>query len=147
VTRKPARTTRKAARKTAPKASRSKPAVRASQRAKPPPSRKGADRPRVAGPGTLTWSQGGPRLRSAPSRGGTYVLLSHDGVDWTAEWRPTKGRPNTVLFRKPVEACVVACERDQVLRFTNDMLVASGAEALAATDLQGDAVAWKRRRF
>ena len=75
------------------------------------------------------------------------MLLSHDGVDWIAEWRPTKGRPNPVLFRKPVDACVAACERDQVLRFTNEVLVANGSEALTASDLQGDATAWKRRRF
>ena len=75
------------------------------------------------------------------------MLLSHDGVDWSAEWRPTKGRPNVVLFRKPAEACMAGCERDHVLRFTNELLVANGAEALAAADLQGDAVAWKRRRF
>jgi hypothetical protein len=86
-------------------------------------------------------------LRSARARGGTYVLLSHDGVDWTAEWRPEKGRPTPVLFRKPADACVAACERDHVLRFTNELLVASGSDSLAAADLQGDAVAWKRRRM
>jgi hypothetical protein len=34
-----------------------------------------------------------------------------------------------------------------VLRFTNEMLVANGAQALTAADLQGSADAWKRRRF
>jgi hypothetical protein len=142
---KPARATRKPTRKTPAKAR--KPAVSASRRAKVPRSRKRAAAPKVVGPRPLVWTQSGARLRTSASRGGSYVLLSHDGVDWTAEWRPTKGRPNAVLFRKPVDACVAACERDHVLRFTNEMLVASGAEALAAADLQGDAVAWKRRRF
>jgi len=86
-------------------------------------------------------------MRSARAKGGAYVLVSHDGVDWTADWRPAKGRPTSVQFRRPLEACVTACERDHVLRFTNELLAHSGSEALAATDLQGDAVAWKRRRF
>ena len=84
-------------------------------------------------------------MRSAVAKGGTYSLLSHDGVDWSADFRPAKGRANPVLFRKTLEACIAACERDHVLRFTNEMLVANGAQSLAAADLQGDAVAWKRR--
>jgi hypothetical protein len=101
----------------------------------------------LAGPPKLVWKQGGPRLRTASAKGGTYTLLSHDGVDWAADFRPVKGRPTPVLFRQRLEACVAACERDHVLRFTNEVLVANGAQTLAASDLQGDAVAWKRRRF
>jgi hypothetical protein len=86
-------------------------------------------------------------MRSARAKGGAYVMVSHDGVDWTADWRPAKGRPTSVQFRRPLEVCVTACERDHVLRFTNEVLAHSGSEALAAPDLQGDAVAWKRRRF
>jgi hypothetical protein len=86
-------------------------------------------------------------MRSARMKDGAYVLLSHDGVDWTADWRPSTGRPASVLFRRPLEACVTACERHHVLRFTNEVLARSGSEALAAPELQGDAVAWKRRRF
>lgn len=144
--------------KTSRPATRKKSTSRPSRKVKKAPSRptrmakKAPSRPRrtsstLKGPAPLTWTSGGPRLRTAPSRGGTYVLLSHDGVDWIAEWRPTKGRANPVLFRKPVDACVAACERDQVLRFTNEVLVANGSEALTAADLQGDATAWKRRRF
>ncbi len=84
-------------------------------------------------------------MRSAVAKGGVYSLMSHDGVDWTADFRPTKGRAQSVLFRRPLEACIAACERDHVLRFTNEVLVANGAQSLAAADLQGDAVAWKRR--
>jgi hypothetical protein len=86
-------------------------------------------------------------MRSARAKGGAYVLVSHDGVDWSADWRPPKGRPTSVLFRRPLESCITACERDHVLRFTNEVLARDGSEALAAPDLQGDAVAWKRRRF
>ncbi|MGV3620755.1 MAG: hypothetical protein ACO1OB_08055 [Archangium sp.] len=106
---------------------------------------KSAPKNELAGPPKLVWKQGGPRLRSAVVKGGLYSLMSHDGVDWTADFRPTKGRANTVLFRQPLEACIAACERDHVLRFTNEVLVSNGAQALAASDLQGDAVAWKRR--
>lgn len=114
-------------------------------RAKSPPKKK--QKSELAGPPKLVWKQGGPRVRSAVAKGGTYSLVSHDGVDWSADFRPAKGRANPVLFRQPLEACVAACERDHVLRFTNEVLVSSGAQALAAADLQGDAVAWKRRRF
>jgi hypothetical protein len=99
----------------------------------------------VAGPPKLVWKQNGPRMRSATAKGGSYSLMSHDGVDWVAEFRPTKGRAQSVLFRKPIDVCITACERDHVLRFTNEMLVSNGAQSLAAADLQGDAVAWKRR--
>lgn len=116
---------------------------RAAARAKSAPKKKST----LAGPPKLTWKQAGPRLRTASAKGGTYSLMSHDGVDWTADFRPAKGKPNSVLFRKTLEACITACERDHVVRFTNEVLVANGAQALAANDLQGDAVAWKRRRF
>lgn len=101
----------------------------------------------AAGPAPLVWKQSGPRMRSATTKGGTYTLVSHDGVDWTADFRPTKGRAQSVLFRKPVDACITACERDHVFRFTNELLVASGSEALTAAALQGSAEAWKRPRF
>ena len=109
--------------------------------------RKKAKKNELAGPPKLVWKQGGPRLRSAAAKGGSYSLMSHDGVDWTADFRPTKGRANPVLFRQPLEACIAACERDHVMRFTNEVLVSNGGQALTASDLQGDAVAWKRRRF
>ena len=118
-------------------------APRSSARARTAPKKKKT----VAGPAPLVWKQGGPRLRSATTKGGTYTLVSHDGVDWTADFRPTKGRTQSVLFRQQLDACITACERDQVLRFTNEMLVANGAQALTAADLQGSADAWKRRRF
>ncbi len=116
-------------------------APRSSARARTAPKK------RAPGPAPLVWKQGGPRLRSATTKGGTYTLVSHDGVDWTADFRPTKGRAQSVLFRQQLDACITACERDQVLRFTNEMLVANGAQALTAADLQGSADAWKRRRF
>lgn len=135
-----ASTPKKPARKTA---TSRKP--RAAVRAKSAPKKKKKNE--LAGPPKLVWKQGGPRLRSAVVKGGSYALMSHDGVDWTADFRPTKGRANPVLFRQPLDACLAACERDHVLRFTNEVLVSNGAQALAAADLQGDAVAWKRRRF
>jgi hypothetical protein len=121
--------------------------TRTASRAKP--ARKSAPKKKssVSGPAPLVWKQGGPRLRSAPTKAGTYTLMSHDGVDWTADFRPTKGRAQSVLFRQPLEACITACERDHVTRFTNELLVANGAQALTAADLQGAADAWKRRRF
>ncbi|MFZ5445901.1 MAG: hypothetical protein ACOZQL_38265 [Myxococcota bacterium] len=124
-------------------------AKKAAAKKKPAARAKAAPRTaaKFAGPPPLVWKQGGPRLRSAATKGGSYTLMSHDGVDWTADFRPTKGRASPVLFRQPLEACLTACERDHVLRFTNEVLVANGAGTLAAADLQGDAVAWKRRRF
>lgn len=136
-----------------PRAStRKKPARKTTTTRKPRTAVRAKSAPRkkkneLAGPPKLVWKQGGPRLRSAVVKGGNYSLMSHDGVDWTADFRPTKGRANAVLFRQPLEACIAACERDHVLRFTNEVLVSNGAQALAAADLQGDAVAWKRRRF
>lgn len=161
--RKPSRKTiPKSGRRKAPKAARKTPAKRSPRAAAksarlpstaprlltvPKPAAARAVKPRLAAPPPLSWTQGGPRMRSARATGGAYVLMSHDGVDWTADWRPSKGRPTSVLFRRPLEDCVTACDRDHVLRFTNEVLARSGSEALAAPDLQGDAVAWKRRRF
>jgi len=122
-------------------------APRSSARARIAPKKRTPKKRTVAGPAPLVWKQGGPRLRSATTKGGTYTLVSHDGVDWTADFRPTKGRTQSVLFRQQLDACITACERDQVLRFTNEMLVAHGAQAMTAADLQGGADAWKRRRF
>jgi hypothetical protein len=45
-----------------------------------------------------------------------------------------QGPPASVLFRRPLETCVTACERDHVLRFTNEVLARSGSDALAAPD-------------
>lgn len=136
---------RSAARKTSVKKPTAKKQVLARPRTapkKPQPRRKAAQ-----GPAPLVWKLGGPRLRSATTKGGTYTLLSHEGVDWTADFRPAKGRAQSVLFRQPLDACLAACERDHVSRFTNELLVANGAGALTAADLQGAADAWKRRRF
>lgn len=135
------------ARKTAVKKSTSKKKTKVLARARVAPKKPQAKKKAAPGPAPLTWKQGSPRLRSATTKGGTYTLVSHDGVDWTADFRPVKGRAQSVLYRQPLDACVTACERDHVSRFTNELLVANGAEALTAKDLQGAADAWKRRRF
>jgi hypothetical protein len=87
-------------------------------------------------------------MRTAATLGGSFRLVTHDGVDWKADFVPKQGRAESLAFRKPLEACVAACERAHVLRHTNKLFAAAGDERLNLSELEGDALAWKRpRRF
>jgi hypothetical protein len=90
----------------------------------------------------------GPRLRTAKVATGRYVLLSHDGVDWKADWQPQGGKPESVAFRRPLQECQAACATHRLQQETNALLERKGFADLTARALQGDALAWKRpRRF
>jgi hypothetical protein len=99
-------------------------------------------------PSPLSWRSNGSHLRTSTLREGSYRLVSHNGVDWKAEWVARGGRPESIAFRLPEADCRKACDRHNVLRHTHAALVAAGDEGLVAPELEGDALAWKRpRRF
>ncbi len=74
------------------------------------------------------------------------MLVSHDKVLWTTEWRPTTGRPERLGFREPLAVAEANCQRHRTLIEANALLVGANAAHLTGADVTGAAVAWKRGR-
>ncbi len=109
-----------------------------------------ADRPAPTS-GKLEWSEPagtGSRFAtvSADGAGGTYELFSDPVGLWTAEWRPTKGRMKTLLFKKSEKEVREACEQHHRDRLADELLKNAGAGELVKNDLKGDATKFKKGR-
>jgi hypothetical protein len=149
--RKPARKVRDAKKTPSKRTSRKparKPAARVAKKpvakAKRPATNTNTETTKVAP--ALTFRAASPQHRTASCAGGSYVLVSHDKVLWTTEWRPTKGRSERLGFREPLAVAEANCQRHRTLIEANALLVAANAGYLTGGDVTGDAVAWKRGR-
>lgn len=141
---------RKPARKAPSKRTPRKPAARVAKKAvakaKRPATKTKTEATKVAGAPALMFRAASPQHRTAACSGGSYVLVSHDKVLWTTEWRPTKGRSERLGFREPLAVAEANCQRHRTLIEANALLVAANAGYLTGGDVTGDAVAWKRGR-